>query len=73
MKLLNSAFKSLTAAAAEQCREQVVTTKVSKNKNKLDSGIEELMRDFQWNIPAAAGEPLKVKNDSTNHFDKVCL
>lgn len=59
--------------AAEQCQEQVVTTKVSENKNKLDSGIEELMRDFQWNIPTVAGEPLKdVKNNSTNHFDKVC-
>lgn len=53
---------SLAATEAEQQVEKRVLSNVSENKSKLDSGIEELLRDFQWNAPQI---------DTTNLFDKV--
>ncbi|KAI5656977.1 hypothetical protein M9H77_25770 [Catharanthus roseus] len=49
---------------AEQEVEKRVLSNVSENKSKLDSGIEELLRDFQWNAPQI---------DTTNLFDKSSM
>ncbi|XP_027105176.1 ADP-ribosylation factor GTPase-activating protein AGD5 isoform X1 [Coffea arabica] len=61
-------------AEATQCFEQKVPSKVAENKSKLDSGIEELLRDFQWNTPTVVGKPLDdMKNDTMSLIDKSSM
>lgn len=44
---------------------QNVPSTVTNRKNKFDPGIEELMKDFNWNT-----QPLNcVQNNTANHFD----
>ncbi|KAL3519661.1 hypothetical protein ACH5RR_017810 [Cinchona calisaya] len=64
----------LQAAEATQSIEQNVPPNVAENKSKLDSGIEELLKDFQWNTPAVAGIGLTdAKNDTMSLVDKPSI
>lgn len=61
-------------AAAEDTHfsEQKVQSNVAENKSRLDSGIEELLKDFQWNTPPVVGKPLNnMKNDTMSLTEKV--
>ncbi|CAI9087594.1 OLC1v1021705C1 [Oldenlandia corymbosa var. corymbosa] len=56
----------LPAAETPPTMDSKVVTPMTENRSKFDSGIEELLRDFQWNTPAIVGKPVEdAKNDIT--------
>lgn len=51
-------------AEAKTVIEQNARSTVIENKNKFDAGIEELIKDFQWNTQSVLENPLQnVKNE----------
>ncbi|CAN4092076.1 unnamed protein product [Withania somnifera] len=45
--------------------QQIANSATIENKNKFDAGIEELIKDFQWNTQPVSSNPLNnVKNES---------
>lgn len=62
-------FSAAEPKAVIQQNESSATT---ENKNKFDAGIEELIKDFQWNTqPVSANALNNVKNEVMNLFDEV--